>query len=176
MIIVLYIFGALIIGLLVGAIWMPKTFHIEKKIVIEQPSATVIDHVANLNYYSKWNPWQQVDKQAVMTITGTPKTAGHKYEWKGPKVGQGHLTLLDLDNHHVHFSLQFIKPFKSTAKDNWHFEPWGENGTRVTWENSGNLPWPIARLVGPMMTKGLNKQFEKGLANLKSLCENTPAS
>ncbi|RYY62654.1 MAG: hypothetical protein EOO05_02080 [Chitinophagaceae bacterium] len=107
----------------------------------------------------------------MKTITGNPGTPGHKYEWNGKKVGHGHLTLKDLDNRHIHFDLQFLKPFKSTAKDNWLFEPWGDNGTKITWQNSGNLPWPIARLVGPMMSKGLNQQFEKGLKNLKDLCE-----
>ncbi|RYY60212.1 MAG: hypothetical protein EOO05_10635, partial [Chitinophagaceae bacterium] len=72
MIIILYIFAALIIGLLVGAAWMPKTFNIEKSIVIEKPVALVMDHVADLNFYSQWNPWQQVDKTAVKTITGNP--------------------------------------------------------------------------------------------------------
>jgi hypothetical protein len=171
MIIILYIFAALIIGLLVGAAWMPKTFNIEKSIVIEKPVALVMDHVADLNFYSQWNPWQQVDKTAVKTITGNPGTPGHKYEWNGKKVGHGYLTLNDLDNRHIHFDLQFLKPFKSTAKDNWLFEPWGDNGTKITWQNSGNLPWPIARLVGPIMSKGLNQQFEKGLKNLKDLCE-----
>jgi hypothetical protein len=41
----------------------------------------------------------------------------------------------------------------------------------VTWQNSGQLPWPMARLMGPMINKGLNKQFGIGLDNLKKLCE-----
>jgi hypothetical protein len=42
----------------------------------------------------------------------------------------------------------------------------------VTWQNSGQLPWPIASLMGPMINKNLNHQFEQGLNNLKKMCEN----
>ena len=150
---------------------MPKTFNIEKTIVINQHLPTVKEKISNLNYYSEWNPWQQTDKTTVKTITGTPGEPGHQYSWKGKKVGMGSLTLNSMDRNHVHLDLQFIKPWKSKAKDNWLFEPWGVDDTKVTWQNSGELPWPIARLMGPMLNKSLSFQFEKGLQNLKALCE-----
>ena len=167
----IYLIAAILLGLLVGAAWMPKSFNIEKTIVVEKPLRFVMDHVADLNHYSQWNPWQQKDPTAKTVIAGIPKLPGHRYEWTGKKVGVGSLTLNSIDERHIHFDLQFIKPFKSSAKDNWLFEPWGENGTKITWQNSGQLPWPIARLIGPMLNKSLNKQFESGLRNLKELCE-----
>ena len=171
--IIIYLLAAVIVGLLIGAAWMPKTFNVEKTAIIESPVPQVMDKIADLNFYSQWNPWQQSDPTVKLTITGTPKVPGHQYSWTGKKVGVGSLTLKDLDEKHIHFDLLFIKPFKSAAKDNWLFEPWGESGSKVSWQNSGNLPWPIARLIGPMLAKSLNKQFEKGLQNLKDLCENT---
>ena len=96
---------------------------------------------------------------------------GHQYAWRGKKVGMGSLTISDLDDRHIHFLLQFLKPWKAKAKDNWLFEAWGEGETKVTWENSGDLPWPMARLMGPLLNKNLNYQFEQGLINLKKLCE-----
>ena len=84
----------------------------------------------------------------------------------------GSLTLLNADEKHIHFELEFFKPWKSKAKDNWLFEPWGDGSeTKVTWQNSGELPWPMARLMGPMITKNLNFQFGNGLENLKKMCE-----
>jgi hypothetical protein len=76
-----------------------------------------------------------------------------------------------MDDRNIHFDLEFFKPWKSKAKDNWHFESVGSNETKVIWQNSGQLPWPMARLMGPMISKGLNKQFVEGLNNLKKLCE-----
>ena len=169
--IIVYIFGGLILLLLILAAFMPKGFNIEKNIVINRPTPAVIDRIADLNYYSKWNPWQQSDPSATHTVTGSPKQPGHKYSWTGKKVGMGSLTLLNHDDRHVHFLLEFFKPWKSQAKDNWHFEPWGDGETKVTWQNSGELPWPIARLMGPMINKNLDHQFVKGLNNLKAMCE-----
>ena len=87
----------------------------------------------------------------------------------------GSLTLRDIDSKHIHFDLAFFKPWKSQAKDNWLFEPWGNGETKVTWQNSGQLPWPIASLMGPMINKNLNHQFQQGLNNLKKMCESGPA-
>ncbi len=169
--IAVYIFVGMIATMLIIAALMPKIFNIEKTIVITKPVGEVMDKVSDLNYYSKWNPWQQSDPTTEKNITGAAKTPGHKYAWEGKKVGMGSLTLNSIDDKHIHFDLEFLKPWKSKAKDNWLFEQWGNGETKVTWQNSGALPWPIARLMGPMLNKSLNKQFEQGLENLKKICE-----
>jgi hypothetical protein len=169
---VIYILLALIAVLLLVAMVLPKSFNVEKTTIIKKTSTEVMDKVGNLNFYSQWNPWQQSDPTAKSTITGSPKTPGHKYAWEGKKVGVGALTLNAIDEKYIHFDLEFFKPWKSKAKDNWMFEPWGDGGeTKVTWQNSGELPFPVARLMGPMITKQLNQQFEAGLGNLKKMCE-----
>ncbi len=169
--IIVYIAVGIILAIFLLAALMPKTYQVEKNIIINKPVAEVMDRVGNLNYYSQWNPWQQSDTSARNTITGEAKTAGHKYAWTGKKVGVGSLTLRGIDDKHIHFDLEFLKPWKSKAKDNWLFEPWGDNETKITWQNSGGLPWPVARLMGPMINKNLSHQFEKGLNNLKRMCE-----
>lgn len=169
--IVVYLFAGVILGLLIIGAFMPKVFNIEKNIIIVCPAESVMKKVGDLNFYSKWNPWQQSDPTAKHVISGDPLTPGHQYSWSGKKVGEGSLTLRDLDSKHIHFDLQFFKPWKSSAKDNWLFEHWGSNETKVTWQNSGELPWPIARLMGPLINKNLNHQFEQGLSNLKAMCE-----
>ena len=169
--IIIYLFAGLILTLLIIASVLPRTFSIEKNMIIGKPVDVVMKRVGDLNFYSKWNPWQQSDPTAKHNITGTPGTRGHKYAWNGKKVGMGSLTLRDLDHKHIHFDLEFLKPWKSKAKDNWLFEHWGTDETKVTWQNSGELPWPIARLMGPLINKNLNHQFEQGLNNLKKMCE-----
>jgi hypothetical protein len=168
---VLYILIGIIVILLVMALLLPGKYHVEKTAIIARPLPTVMDKVADLHNYAAWNPWQQSDPSAKGTITGTPKTPGHKYSWEGRKVGVGSLTLRDIDNRHVHFVLEFVKPFKSRASDDWLFEEWGQGETKVTWSNNGELPFPVARLLGPSITKGLNKSFVEGLSNLKKMSE-----
>ena len=166
-----YIFIGLIITLLVVAALMPKVYNIEKFVIIKTPVGEVMNRVGNLNDYAIWNPWQQSEPASSRNITGNANTPGHKYAWQGKKIGVGSLTIKSIDDKHIHFELEFLKPWKSKARDNWLFEPWGDDETKVTWQNSGNLPWPMARLMGPTLNKNLNHQFETGLKNLKKLCE-----
>jgi len=169
--IVVYFFIGLIIFFLIVAALLPKVYNVEKTVIIKKPVAAVMNCVSNLNQYAIWNPWQKSEPNAASTITGTQGTPGHKYTWHGKKIGTGSLTISSIDDRHIHFSLEFLKPWKTTAKDNWLFEPWGDAETKVTWQNSGSLPWPIARLMGPIINKNLNHQFNEGLVNLKKLCE-----
>lgn len=170
--IILYILLGLIILILIAASLMAKAYNVERTIVIRKSPAEVMKHVGNLNDYAQWNPWQKTEPAASKTITGLPGTPGHKYEWRGKKIGMGSLTLTQINHNHIHFDLEFLKPWKAKAKDNWHFEAWGDGSeTKVTWQNSGDLPWPMARLMGPMITKNLNHQFGIGLDNLKKMVE-----
>jgi hypothetical protein len=130
-----------------------------------------MSRVSDFNYYKEWNPWQQMEPLAQPVITGAAKKPGHKYEWNGKKIGSGSLTLKDIDQKHIRFDLEFLKPWKSKASDNWLFEEWGSNETKVTWQNAGELPFPMARLMWPMIRKGLDKQFIQGLNNLKRISE-----
>ncbi|MFN8290275.1 MAG: SRPBCC family protein [Chitinophagaceae bacterium] len=170
--IVIYILLGLIVALLAGAALMPATYNVEKSTVIKKPVKEVMNYIGDLNRYRDWNPWAKMEPAARSTITGAPLSPGHKYEWTGKKIGTGSLTFLSADDQHIHFDLEFLKPWKAKAKDNWLFEPWGDgNETKVTWQNSGDLAWPIARLMGPMINKNLNHQFDQGLANLKNAVE-----
>lgn len=169
---VVYIILGCILGILLLAYLMPSKYMVEKSTIIKKSVVEVMEKVGDLKFYSQWNPWQQMDPTAKSNITGTPKTVGHKYEWEGKKVGVGSLTINSIDEKHIHFNLEFIKPFSSKAKDNWLFEEWGDGSeAKITWQNSGELPWPMARLMGPYLNKQLNKQFEAGLVNLKKMCE-----
>lgn len=167
-----YIFVGLIVTLLLIAALMPKTYNVERSIIIQKTADRVKSYVSNFNEYAAWNPWQKMEPNAEKTISGTPGLAGHTYKWKGKKIGIGSLTLKSADDKHIHIDLEFLKPWKAKAKDNWLFEPWGDGSeTKVTWQNSGDLPWPIARLMGPMINKNLYHQFGAGLDNLKKMCE-----
>jgi hypothetical protein len=168
----IYALLGLIVTILLIAYLMPKTYNVEKSTIIKKPVSSVMDRISDLKGYRDWNPWMKMEPSAKSEITGTPHTPGHKYHWEGKKIGIGELRLLSRDDKHIHFDLEFFKPWKSKAKDNWHFETWGDgNETKVTWQNSGDLAWPMARLMGPMISKNLNHQFEQGLNNLKEMVE-----
>ncbi len=171
----LYVFlglvGLVVLGVFIIPLFLPGSYSIEKSITINASPETCYDKVADLNQYRDWNPWSQMEPDASKTVSGTPKTVGHRYEWQGKKIGTGSLTVKKVAPHKaVDTELQFIKPWKSIAQDNWTFEPQG-NQTKVVWKNYGPLAYPSARLMGSFISKNLNQQFEVGLHNLKTLCE-----
>lgn len=168
---ILLVLGLLIVAALLIAALLPNSYLVEKSIIVTKPVADVMGKVADLNWYAQWNPWQKTEPDSLQEITGTPKAVGHRYRWKGKKIGEGSLTLRDIDSKHVHFDLEFLKPWRANASDNWVFEEWGTGETKITWQNNGDLPYPIGRLMGLLINKNLQKQFEQGLLNLKSLCE-----
>ena len=63
-----YIFIALILALLLITAAMPKTYNVEKTIVINKPAKDVMNRIGNLNDYALWNPWQQADPNSKKTI------------------------------------------------------------------------------------------------------------
>lgn len=56
--IILYVLLGIILLVLLIAAGLPGKYLIEKSIVINRPAAEVYNKVADLNYYSQWNPWQ----------------------------------------------------------------------------------------------------------------------
>ena len=62
---------------------------------------------------------------------------------------------------------------ESSAVNLWSFEPTA-NGTRVTWADSGELPYPIGRYFGLGLESMLGPQFEHGLESLKARVESLP--
>lgn len=168
--IVVYIIAGLLIAIMVIAALLPAKYNVEQSIIIRRTSGEVMDKVGDFNTFSRWNPWQHRTKDAY-TITGAPRTVGHQYAWDSKKSGKGFYTLTGIDARHIHFKLEFLRPWKASAKDNWLFEDWGSHETKVTWQNAGDLPYPIGRLIGAAMNKNLQKEFTQGLNNLKQLCE-----
>lgn len=169
--IALYIVIALVALFFLLPLVMSNHYSIEKSILVNAPAEKCYDTVADLNKYRDWNPWSKMEPEASKIIEGAPKTVGHSYKWEGKKIGTGILTVKNVNPFtSVELELEFIRPWKSIAVDSWTFESSG-NQTKITWKNSGPLAYPMARLMGPMISKNLNRQFEQGLQNIKQLCE-----
>lgn len=170
--IILYIIIGLIALIVLLMFILPGKYLVKKSIVVNSDISKCYSMAADLNNYRDWNPWSKMEPDAKKSITGTPKTVGHRYDWEGKKIGIGSLTVKRVEeNKAVDLTLEFVKPFQSLADDNWTFEQLPNNQVKIVWSNSGDLPAGMARLMGPMITKNLNKQFEQGLNSIKELCE-----
>jgi hypothetical protein len=90
-------------------------------------------------------------------------------------VGEGRMTLTESrPNELVRIKLEFVKPFASTADTEFTFKPQG-NQTAVTWSMAGEKNF-MAKAFGLFMNmdKMIGDDFEKGLAQMKSVVEAAP--
>ncbi len=162
---------ALVVLLLVLAIFLPSNYKVERSTTINAPVEKVFIQVADLNNYLKWNPWSQMDKEAKNTITENSQRAGATWSWEGEVVGKGSLTIVKAEKYKsIETKIIFTSPRQDEGKGFWTFED--INGTtKVTWWMEGELNYPIGRFMGLMMESMLGDNFEKGLASLKELTE-----
>ncbi len=151
----------------------PADFCVTRSATIAALPEQVFPHVNELRNWEAWNPWGRLDPDCKMTYSGPPAGVGASYAWTGNnKVGEGRSTITESKpNQVVRFRLEFEKPMKATNTAEFTFQPAGDQ-TIVTWTMSGknNL---IGKAFGLVVDcdKMCGDQFEKGLAQMKSLAE-----
>ena len=173
---VMYILIALaaIVVLFVAVVAMqPSEFRIVRSGTIAAPASDVFAQVNDFHNWMAWSPWEKLDPALQRTHDGAPAGAGAIYSWSGNnKVGEGTMTLTESrPNELIRIKLEFRRPFKATNTSEFTFKPDG-NQTVVTWSMSGrNNFMSKAFCLFMNMDKLVGGDFEKGLANMKSVVE-----
>jgi uncharacterized protein YndB with AHSA1/START domain len=171
----LYLIVGIVLLLLGVAAFLPGSYTVERSVEIAAPPEVVYGQIADYNNWMKWSPWPKMEPTAKHTVSGTPGTVGMSWWWEGEQIGVGGMTLVEVEeNRSIHSDLVFKEPMNSQADDYLLLEPTAV-GTKVTWRNTGDLPYPVGRYFGLGLEGMLGPQFEEGLASLKSLCESMPA-
>lgn len=171
--IILIIFGAIIAGLFVVIAMRPAEFSIARSAKISSPAQAAFEQVNDLRKWESWSPWEKIDPAMRRTFNGPASGTGASYSWEGnKKMGAGRMTIMESrPSEFVRLKLEFLKPFKCTNSVEFTFQPEG-NQTTVTWKMSGKNSF-IAKAFHLFcnMDKMLGGQFDKGLAQIKSLAE-----
>jgi hypothetical protein len=149
-----------------------KTFRVERSIDIVAPAERILPLIADFHAWTQWSPWEDRDPDMQRSYGGAASGKGATYAWQGnSKVGQGSMEILDATPQRVVVDLQFLKPFKAHNKAEFVLQPRG-SGTHVSWAMTGSSPL-MMRVIGLFMSmdKMVGKDFEAGLAKLKSAAE-----
>lgn len=171
-----YIVIALIVlvaGFLAVASQRPDTFRVERSTRINARPDRVYGHLDDFHKWGAWSPWDKLDPAMTRTFSGPSTGIGAGYEWNGSrKVGMGRMEITDVSvPNRLVLRLDFIKPFKATNTTEFTLAGNGES-TDVTWAMYGPSPL-MSKVMGVLMNmdKMIGADFEKGLANLKSVAE-----
>ena len=151
----------------------PDEFTVSRSANISASPEQIFPHVNELKQWEPWSPWAKIDPNCKITFEGSAAGTGASYAWSGnKKVGAGKMTIIEsVPDSLICLRLEFLKPFKATNLAEFKFTP--QSGpTLVVWSMSGknNL---FFKVFGLFMDcdKMIGKDFEKGLASLKSIAE-----
>ena len=171
--VILVVLAVIIVGLAVFIAQRPGQFRVTRAANIAAPPATVYAQVDNLRNWEAWSPWAKLDPAAKTSYEGPTGGVGSAFAWSGNrKIGQGRMTITESRPYEfIRFGLDFIKPFKGTNTAEFLFRPDGK-GTTVTWTMLGRNNF-IAKAIQLFMNcdKMVGDDFERGLAQLKSVAE-----
>ena len=159
-------FSVLVFG--VGAL-LSNDFEVERSVEIDAPPEVVFDEVNTLTKWNAWSPWVARDPSIQNTYAGPESGVGATVTWASEKSGSGTQTItLSERPTRIETALDFGEMGQPNAY--WTFEP-SSSGTRVTWGLTGTAPGALGGYFAKMMDGWVGRDYEDGLARLKSFVE-----
>lgn len=165
------VFALIFSSISIGGLILPEEQVITCSTEIEAPSEIVYKNISDYSQWSKWDPWSKLDPNQKRAYSGTASTVGHHYTWEGnDQVGKGSMTITSLEeNKKMSMNLDFIEPFENKATVDYTIEE--NNGkSKIAWIMKTKNPF-FLRMISKLMERTIKKDFDKGLSNLKELCE-----
>lgn len=138
--------------------------------------AQVFEQVNDFHKWDAWSPWVKIDPNMKATFSGPASGTDASYSWAGnDDVGEGKMVIrASHPTEHIAIDLEFIKPFAAKNVSEFTFKPDGVK-TNVTWTMTGKKNFIMKGFCLVMdMDKMVGADFEKGLAQMKTVVEAAP--
>jgi uncharacterized protein YndB with AHSA1/START domain len=169
---------ALVVVLLIAAVLAyaatrPDTFRVQRSASIKAAPEKIFPLINDLKGWGAWSPYEKRDPAMKRTFGATTAGKGAVYEWDGNKnVGKGRMEITDTaPSSKIVFKLDFFEPFEGHNMAEFTIDRKGD-ATSVTWAMYGPSNY-LSKLMGVFvnMDAMIGKDFEAGLANLKTIAE-----
>lgn len=149
-----------------------KEFEVKTSLEIDTSPFIVYNQINDFKNWQNWDPWLSTDTTIKTTISSVSNEVGASRKWQSENSGSGSIELTD------NVFLKSLE-YKITIDNNTPFYAGFEllpnkNNVIVTWKNFGELPF-LARIFGPVISKMMKADHEKGLQLLKEYCELIPS-
>jgi hypothetical protein len=170
---ILAVVVVLLAAVLIFAATRPDTFRVQRATSIKAPPEKIFPLVNDIHNYGSWSPYEKLDPAMKRTYSGAADGKGAVYEWESNgRAGKGRMEITEsIPPSKVTIKLDFIKPFEAHNIVDFTLEGKGDF-TNVTWAMHGPNPY-IAKVIHIFfsMDSMVGKDFETGLANLKTIAE-----
>ena len=167
------ILAVAIAAILVIAATKPGTLRVQRAIRVKAPPENIFPLISDFHQWLKWSPYENKDPAMKRTYEGAERGKGAVYAWNGDKnVGSGRMEILESTApSKVVIKLDFFTPFEGHNTAEFTMLPQGD-ATHVTWLMHGPANF-MSRLIQVFMNldRMIGRDFEVGLANLKTLTE-----
>ena len=151
----------------------PDTFRVVRSISIKAPPENIFPFMNDFHRWVSWSPYETKDPAMKRTYSGAASGKTSVYEWDGNRnVGKGRMEITESSPpSKVTIKLDFMKPFEAHNIAEFTLEA-GTDSTTVTWAMHGPLPY-LAKVIHLFfnMDSMVGRDFEAGLANLKTIAE-----
>lgn len=166
----------LILLVVVGLVWLvaslmgPKDYRVVRSAIVHANDSITHDYISHFEKWGAWSPWKEMDPEAKYSITGTDGTVGAVHNWEGEVTGKGSMTLTEVTPNSIQYDLAFVAPWESKSSGGFTLENAGNNQTKVTWTDQGDIPFSQRAMFMVMnMEKMMGPQFKRGLFKIDSL-------
>jgi len=161
-----------------GAYVLPGEVGVRRSIEIAAPPAKVFAIVGDLRHGRDFSPWAEIDPATQYTFDGPEIGVGQRMSWQStrPDVGTGSMIVTEYKPDQ---RMVAELDLGAIGKGSMSFDllPAGDN-TSVTWGFNAVVQNPLERWMCVFVDFDslLGKDYEKGLAKLKALMEQPPAT
>lgn len=163
----------LLAAVAVFAATKPDTFRVTRATSIKAPPEKIFALINDFHQWRSWSPYENKDPTLKRAFSGAASGKGAVYEWEGNKdVGKGRMEIADTSPpSKVTIKLDFFTPFEAHNSVEFTLAPAGDS-THVTWDMQGPAPF-FSKIMQVFidMDNMVGKDFETGLANLKTIAE-----
>lgn len=147
-------------------------FNYERHGVINASAEKIFPYISNFKLGSQWSPYEKMAPEMKKTHSGNDGEVGSVMEFESNEAGSGKLEMLKvIPNELVEIRLTMLKPFFGVNLVTYRLTPEGE-GTNFSWSMTGEGGF-MGKLMATLIDceKLIASDFEKGIANLKTLVE-----
>ena len=173
LVIIAVILAIAIVAVLVLAATKPDALRVQRSVSIKAPPERIFPLISDFHQWLAWSPYEQKDPAMKRSYSGAESGKGAVYAWDGDKnVGSGRMEILEVASpQKIVIKLDFFTPFEGHNTAEFTMLPQG-NATNVHWVMNGPSRF-ITKVMQVFFSfdKMIGKDFEAGLASMKSLAE-----
>ncbi len=108
--------AAIIVLVLVSALFIKKEYLIEREISINKPKTEVFEYNKYLNNRPNYSVWTSMDPDMIKEFSGTDGTVGIFSSWESQNKSVGN---------RIDYKLRFVEPFEDKGNYLSHYlKPW----------------------------------------------------